>query len=592
MDAQGCQRAIEACFPGFRVRSTAYLAEGWSSTVWEVNDEYVFRFPKRPEIAPGLRKETRLLPVLAPALPLPVPQFEYVWEGGAPHQGVFVGYRKIAGTELLPEHLGAGSTTTAPCSSATSDTIAGALGGFLTALHRFPLQEALAAGIAEGSPARWRAQYQAFYQRVRGRVFPLLRVEERQSVAAIWEAFLEDEANFCFYPVLIHRDLCGEHILYDAQRRTITGIIDWEDAGIGDPAQDFTGLLANFAPEFEAQVLAAYGGPPDARLLSRTRFYKAVVPFTRCCMGWTRACPSTSAQASVTCGPLSLPGRIDLVAVPNGTLRLGADRAEDTFGVLEVLQHPARAAENQHVGAGAHHGGNGALVDVTVHRDVELEPPSPGHFAQLSDLGHGLRHKGLSGEACVYRHHHDQVQVLEQMLDVRDGSRRQQGKAYFHPQFFGAAHEAKCIRAGLDVGGHDVGPGRSDVLQKEVWLPDGQMRLKGQTRRVAQRSDNHGAHGDDERKAAIHHVKVVLVAATPIQMADGRSQVLEICANQRERELEGRHATMGQTRGSVARRTHCCRHSLHLSHFSRLLTWGESASCAPAGLPACSPARP
>jgi aminoglycoside 2''-phosphotransferase len=149
----------------------------------------------------------------------------------------------------------------------------------LTALHRFPLQEALAAGIAEGSPARWRAQYQAFYQRVRGRVFPLLRAEEQRTVAAIWEAFLEDEANFCFYPVLIHRDLCGEHILYDAQRRTITGIIDWEDAGIGDPAQDFTGLLANFGPEFEAQVLAAYGGPPDARLLSRTRFYRAVVPF-------------------------------------------------------------------------------------------------------------------------------------------------------------------------------------------------------------------------------------------------------------------------------------------------------------------------
>ena len=257
----------------------AYLAEGWSSTVWEVNGEYVFRFPKRPEIAPGLRKEMRLLPVLAPALPLPVPQFEYVWEGGAPHEGVFVGYRKIAGTELLPEHLGAGSTTTVSCSSATSDVIAGVLGGFLTTLHRFPLQEALAAGIAEGSPAQWRAQYRAFYQRVRGRVFPLLRVEEQRTVAAIWEAFLEDEANFRFYPALIHRDLGGEHILYDAQRRTITGIIDWEDAGIGDPAQDFTGLLANFGPEFEAQVLAAYGGPPDARLLSRTRFYKAVVPF-------------------------------------------------------------------------------------------------------------------------------------------------------------------------------------------------------------------------------------------------------------------------------------------------------------------------
>ena len=45
---------------------------------------------------------------------------------------------------------------------------------------------------------------------------------------------------------LIHGDLGAEHVFVDAGR--ITGIIDWGDAAIGDPALDHGHLLRDLGP--------------------------------------------------------------------------------------------------------------------------------------------------------------------------------------------------------------------------------------------------------------------------------------------------------------------------------------------------------
>ncbi len=304
MDAERCRSLIQTCFPSLSVRSIEFLAEGWSSSVWQINDEHVFRFPRRPEICPGLLKEIQLLPVLAPALPLSIPCFEYAWTGGPEYEGVFVGYRWIPGVPMTAEHWAfagratnhaASNTITlptavAPPATRTEVVTAGRgscdrllparqLGEFLTALHGFPLEQAAAAGIPEGSPAQWREEYRRFYQTVRQRVFPLLEAEKQRRIAAAWEGFVRDNANFCFQPALIHGDLSGEHILFDVGQGGITGVIDWEDAAIGDPAFDFTGLLGDYGPEVAQRVLAAYHGPADPGMLSRACFYAAIGPF-------------------------------------------------------------------------------------------------------------------------------------------------------------------------------------------------------------------------------------------------------------------------------------------------------------------------
>ena len=267
MDAEHFRRVIQACFPGLPVHSIAFLAEGWSSRVWEVNGSYVFRFPKRAEIHAGLRKEIRLLPALAPLVCLPVPGFEYVWTGGAQYEGPFVGYPTIRGRPMMPEHL----------ASVGYEGPARQLGDFLTSLHRFPCVQALALGIPGGDAASWRHEYQVLYQTVEQRVLPLLSAPARHNLATTWQDFLQDESNFRFTPVLIHRDLSSEHILFDAEQGCVTGIIDWEDATIGDPVFDFTGLL-DYGPDFVRQALHAYEGPADEAVFARARFYHAIGP--------------------------------------------------------------------------------------------------------------------------------------------------------------------------------------------------------------------------------------------------------------------------------------------------------------------------
>lgn len=61
---------LDACLPELPVDAVEYLAEGWDSTVFTVNGELVFRFPKRADVAAQLRRELRLLPA-------PIPRFLY-----------------------------------------------------------------------------------------------------------------------------------------------------------------------------------------------------------------------------------------------------------------------------------------------------------------------------------------------------------------------------------------------------------------------------------------------------------------------------------------------------------------------------------
>jgi aminoglycoside phosphotransferase (APT) family kinase protein len=73
--------------------------------------------------------------------------------------------------------------------------------------------------------------------------------------------------------VLGHNDLGAEHLLADGSG--LTGIIDWSDAALTDPAVDFARLLRDFGPAFLAAALDAYGGSDDASddALPRIWFY-------------------------------------------------------------------------------------------------------------------------------------------------------------------------------------------------------------------------------------------------------------------------------------------------------------------------------
>jgi aminoglycoside 2''-phosphotransferase len=257
--------------PELEVRTARPTQQGWDSLTLLVNEEWIFRFARRPDVAARLTREVRLLPRLAEALPVAIPRFEYVADDHA--GGVrCVGYRAIVGERL----------TRAALTPERAANVIEQLGAFLTALHGFPVAEATALGVLGGDVAGWHGELAERYAEVREHVLPLLSADERRASCALWEGFLAAPESFAFQPALIHRDLGAEHLLFQPETGRLAGVIDWGDAWIGDPALDFVGITRELGRELAERVLTSYGRPIEpsgAAFWARVRFFGALEPF-------------------------------------------------------------------------------------------------------------------------------------------------------------------------------------------------------------------------------------------------------------------------------------------------------------------------
>ncbi len=69
-----------------------------------------------------------------------------------------------------------------------------------------------------------------------------------------------------------HNDLGAEHILVD-DRGDVTGIIDWTDAALTDPARDIGSIYRDLGPDAAVRVAEALNGPLSEDELGRIRFH-------------------------------------------------------------------------------------------------------------------------------------------------------------------------------------------------------------------------------------------------------------------------------------------------------------------------------
>jgi aminoglycoside phosphotransferase (APT) family kinase protein len=238
-----------------------FLQEGWDSRVYLVNDVWIFRMPKRANVVPSLKVERRLLPRLDEALPVDVPRFE--WHGVPserfPHP--FSGYR------LLPGDLG----DSMPSRAFATPAVARQLGELLRSIHEFPVERALEAGVPQGHEAWTPACWPWLREAVASRGDEI----EHALGGRRWRAFqpLVDmelpaaSEQDCFR----HADLGVGHLLLDRDTRAVTGVIDWADSNLGDPAVDFAGLEIFVGAEFVDRMLDAYAPTDVMRFRARIR---------------------------------------------------------------------------------------------------------------------------------------------------------------------------------------------------------------------------------------------------------------------------------------------------------------------------------
>ena len=260
------RRLAAELLPGWPVERAVAIEDGWDSVVLALDGGWIVRVPRRAEVRRWMAAEAALLAKLAPCLPVPVPAFarvELAADGVA-----LVAYPKLPGAPIDrgfddPEHAAA---------------IGAGLGRFLAALHRFPHRRALPAAVTDARPEGWLAHERAFWERCERAVLPLLEPSERARAATMHDAFLAhvDESRLA----LIHGDLGPEHILCDGP--VVSGVIDWSDAHVGDPALDFGWLLHGTPAALARALWAAYdeaGGALDPGLHARSLYYHRIGPW-------------------------------------------------------------------------------------------------------------------------------------------------------------------------------------------------------------------------------------------------------------------------------------------------------------------------
>jgi aminoglycoside phosphotransferase (APT) family kinase protein len=219
---------------GHAPKTILAIDDGYDFEVAIVDDEWVFRFPRRSGVEEALELEIAVLPALAPALPVDVPSFEYV-----SRNPLFVGYRLIRGRALVDED-------------------AEGVCAFLQALHAHD-----ASGLPLERPD-WVEDYRKQCAEFERLVFPIVDIDQRIQAKRL---FGDVETLVEFKPSLIHADLGPEHLLVRDSR--LAGVIDWGDMRLGDPALDYGWLLNGPFANWDV----------DTDLRRRARFYHRLSPW-------------------------------------------------------------------------------------------------------------------------------------------------------------------------------------------------------------------------------------------------------------------------------------------------------------------------
>jgi aminoglycoside phosphotransferase (APT) family kinase protein len=289
LTAERAQAIISANFTQFRGVHVAFLDEGWDFQVFEVDANWLFRFPKREESAARLTKEYQLLSGLGEWVSLPVPNYQYFRESHEGSSWPFAGYKKLPGTS-------------ADVAEAVDwPSVARQLGLFLAELHAYPVDRAEEAGVPEERDrlAQWRDESLTGLDRVVG-----LHIDRRDL-----SNYLESDVPRGFDDILrlVHNDLWAEHVLIDPHTSSVSGIIDWGDAAIGDPAVDFAGVYAWHGEQGLRDVLTHYSGTLEPDIICRARYLATCLAIRNIILGqdlgraqWVRAGQKALRWAFVT----------------------------------------------------------------------------------------------------------------------------------------------------------------------------------------------------------------------------------------------------------------------------------------------------
>ncbi len=247
IEPQLALKLIQEQFPVLSAKRIRLFGNGWDNTAFIVDEELIFRFPRRQIALPLLDSEWCVLPKIARRLPAPIPVPEWKGIPGHGYPWPFIGYRMLSGSTACYANL----------SEKERDALAEPIARFLAALHAIPLSK-LANCAIPGDPLGRidGANMTAKIQKNIEELSLLGLLEDRKRL----ESLVEQSQNYRprRETHLVHGDFYVRHLLVDEKHR-LAGVIDWGDVHRGDPAIDLGIAHAFLPPSAEEKFQKAYG---------------------------------------------------------------------------------------------------------------------------------------------------------------------------------------------------------------------------------------------------------------------------------------------------------------------------------------------
>lgn len=220
------------------VDAITQLGQGFDNVAYYVNEQYVFRFPRKQESISFMNSEIAVLSKLAQKISFPCSSPIFIGHATEKYQAPFVGYKMLLGTSICDM----------PIPIVDDPQFAITLAEWLQELHGVPVAVEDRQFIFESF--NWKYNFHERLDRAVVRLneykayFTDLGFHKDQLLAIIAKLkILSEKLHHIKRNVYCHGDLHSKHMLVDKAYQ-LTGLIDWGDLHIGNPGIDlFAGYL-------------------------------------------------------------------------------------------------------------------------------------------------------------------------------------------------------------------------------------------------------------------------------------------------------------------------------------------------------------
>ncbi|WP_276736329.1 macrolide 2'-phosphotransferase MphK [Bacillus sp. (in: firmicutes)] len=228
---------------------------------------WVLRKPRRSDVVERAASEGRTLAFLRTVLTADVPDWRI-------HTPELIAYPMLKGTPAAGIDLEQKQYVWNMDHQPPSDDFVRTLADILAELHGTDQISAGQSGIEVIRPEDFRQMTADSMVDVKNKLGVSTTLWER------WQKWIDDDAYWPGFSSLIHGDLHPPHILIDQNRR-VTGLLDWTEAKVADPAKDFVLYQTIFGEKETARLLEYYdqaGGRKWAKMQEHISEMQAAYP--------------------------------------------------------------------------------------------------------------------------------------------------------------------------------------------------------------------------------------------------------------------------------------------------------------------------